>query len=72
MRSGRLMGMLDDNLDDKVEKSEIKGRVASMINPRFAQIDTNKDDVLDFAEMKAAASFLPGFGPRRPAASGSN
>ena len=72
MRSGRLFGMLDDNLDNKVEKSEIKGRVASMINPRFAQIDTNKDDVLDFAEMKAAASFLPGFGPRRPAASGSN
>jgi hypothetical protein len=72
MRSGRLFGMLDDNLDNKVEKSEIKGRVASMINPRFAQIDTNKDEVLDFAEMKAAASFLPGFGPRRQQQASSN
>jgi mono/diheme cytochrome c family protein len=65
MRTGRLIGMLDDNLDNKVEKSEIKGRIAAMINPRFVQIDTNKDEVLDVAEMKAAAAILPGFGPRR-------
>jgi hypothetical protein len=46
-----------------------------MIKPRFAQIDTNKDNVLDGAELKAAAAMLPGFGPRRPqqtAASGSS
>jgi hypothetical protein len=76
MRSGRLLGMLDDNLDGKVEMSEIRGRTPNaMIKPRFAQIDTNKDNVLDGAELKAAAAMLPGFGPRRPqqtAASGSS
>jgi len=64
LRNGRLMGMLDDNLDDKVQLTEIKGRIAPMLKPRFAQIDTNKDGALDTAELQAVASTLPGFGSR--------
>jgi hypothetical protein len=65
MRSGRLMGMFDDNLDDKVEMSELRGPMAPVFKQRFAQIDANKDNVFDASELKAAAAFIPGFGSRR-------
>jgi hypothetical protein len=60
MRSGRAMGMLDDNLDEKVQLSEIKGRLTPMLKPRFAQLDANGDGGIDAVEIKAAN--LPSFG----------
>ncbi|HVY90665.1 MAG TPA: hypothetical protein VG942_17495 [Hyphomonadaceae bacterium] len=58
MRKYRLIGMLDSNLDGKVEKSEIKGMAVSMIGSRFDQLDTNKDGVLDQQELDAITSAL--------------
>jgi len=60
MRAMRVMGMLDDNLDDKVQLAEIKGRLTPMLKPRFADLDRNGDGGIDADEIKAAN--LPMFG----------
>jgi hypothetical protein len=56
----RLMGMMDDNLDGKLQKSELKGRMGQMLAGFFAQIDTNGDGAIDRAELAKAQAMLPG------------
>jgi hypothetical protein len=60
MRAGRVMGMLDDNVDGKVQMTEIKGRLTPLLKPRFAEFDKNGDGGIDAEEIKAAN--LPTFG----------
>lgn len=60
MRAMRVMGMLDDNLDDKVQLAEIRGRLTPLLKPRFAEFDKNGDGGIDAEEIKAAN--LPTFG----------
>jgi hypothetical protein len=60
MRAGRVMGMLDDNVDGKVQLGEIKGRMTPLLKPRFAEFDKNGDGGIDAEEIKAAN--LPTFG----------
>ncbi len=61
MRAGRLMGMLDDNLDERVSRDELRGRIAAMLGPRFDELDADKDGVLDTTELGAAARHLGAF-----------
>ena len=68
MNKGRLMGMLDDNLDGKIEKAELKGRPGAMIAKYFDVIDKNHDGVIDADELAAAQSMLGG--PRRASLEG--
>lgn len=56
----RLMGMMDDNLDGKLQRSEAKGQMGQMIAGYFDRIDTNKDGAIDKAELAAAQALLPG------------
>ena len=72
MKAWRLMGMIDANLDEKVELSELRGKMASMIKSRFAEFDTNHDGVLDMSELtKLTDKMMPGFaGGGRAANSG--
>ncbi len=63
----RMFTMLDDNIDGKLEKSELKGRLGGMINGYFAAIDTNKDGVIEQAELTAAQSMMGGQRRRAPA-----
>lgn len=60
MRAGRVMGMLDDNVDGKVQLAEIKGRLTPLLKPRFAEFDKDGDGGIDAEEIKAAN--LPTFG----------
>jgi hypothetical protein len=60
MRAGRVMGMLDDNVDNKVQLAEIKGRLTPLLKPRFTEFDKNGDGGIDAEEIKAAN--LPTFG----------
>jgi len=60
MRGMRVMGMLDDNLDDKVQLAEIRGRLTPLLKPRFAELDKNGDGGIDAQEIRAAN--LPTFG----------
>ncbi len=65
MRQMRIVGMLDDNLDDKIQLTEVRGRIAGALKPRFATLDVNKDDAVDMEELKAASDLMMMFGSRR-------
>jgi hypothetical protein len=56
---GRMFGMMDDNIDGKIQKAELRGQMGKMIGGFFATIDKDKDGALDKAEMKAAQAMLP-------------
>jgi mono/diheme cytochrome c family protein len=62
LQANLMMGVLDDNMDGKIELSELKGGPqgpASMLKKYFALIDTNHDGALDAAELAAASKLLP-------------
>jgi hypothetical protein len=65
---GRLMGFLDKNLDGKVEKAELRGRMGKMLLAQWDGLDANHDGVIDKAELKAGQGKLRMFGGRRNAA----
>jgi len=54
----RLIGALDTNLDDKVQRNELHGRVDAAVGPHFEEIDANKDAVLDVTELPAAMKYF--------------
>jgi hypothetical protein len=49
----RLMGMMDDNIDDKLQKSELRGQFAQLAaGPgMFEMADANKDGGIDQGEL---------------------
>lgn len=65
---GRLMGFIDKNADDKIEKSELRGQIGMMLAAKWDAIDTNHDGVIDKKELAAGQSQLQMFGRRRNAA----
>ena len=58
-QSGAMMGVLDDNLDGKLQKAELKGKAGDMLSKYFAIVDKNKDGVLDRSELDAAQKMMP-------------
>ncbi|HLZ75117.1 redoxin family protein [Phenylobacterium sp.] len=60
LRDGALLGNLDANMDGKIEKAELKGLVGKMLLPRWDQLDTNHDGVLDKDEIAAASKLFGG------------
>ena len=58
LAKGRLMGMMDDNLDGKLQKAELKGQTGGMIAKYFDVLDKNKDGALDASEMAAAQAMM--------------
>ena len=61
-----MMGMLDDNIDGKIEKAELKRPDrATCCCKYFDVLDKNHDGVLDEDELAAAQAMM---GPRRSAA----
>jgi hypothetical protein len=56
---GRMFGMMDDNIDGRIQKAELRGQMGKMIGNFFATIDKDKDGSLDKTEMKAAQAMLP-------------
>jgi hypothetical protein len=71
LQANLMMGVLDDNMDGKIELAELKGGPqgpATMLKKYFALIDTNHDGALDPAELAAASKLLPKRGPAPKAA----
>jgi hypothetical protein len=58
LNGNRMMGMLDDSTDGKLQKAELKGRIGTMLSPYFAQLDKNGDAGLDKLELAAAQSMM--------------
>ncbi|MBS0332856.1 MAG: hypothetical protein JSS35_08825, partial [Proteobacteria bacterium] len=53
LNKGRLLGMLDSNIDGKIEKAELRGQVGQQILKYWDMLDTNHDGVLDANEIAA-------------------
>jgi hypothetical protein len=58
MNASRSMGMLDSNVDGKVAKTELRGRIGAAMSARFDMMDTNKDGFLDDKELAPAMGAL--------------
>ncbi len=65
MGKTRLLGMMDDNLDGKLSRAELKGPIGSQLLKYFDVLDKNHDGLLDADEIAAAQAMM---GPRRSAA----
>ncbi len=51
LEASRAMGIMDTNLDDKVAKSEVRGRMAQMLLANWDKVDANHDGFLSNEEM---------------------
>ena len=58
LQQGRLLGGLDSNMDGKIAKAELRGLMGKMLAPRWAQLDTKPDGVLDADEIAAATKMM--------------
>lgn len=58
MSQSQQIGILDDNVNGKVELAELKGGVGNQLRPAFTMIDTNKDGALDQAELVVAQAAM--------------
>jgi hypothetical protein len=69
MGGGALMGMLDANIDGKIQKAELKpqSQIGGMLLKNWDAIDKNHDGVIDKDELGAATKTM--FGRRRQEAS---
>jgi peroxiredoxin len=64
LKDSQLLGMLDDNLDGKLQMSELKGQMGAGLKGGFAALDANKDGVLDATELAKAMGMMQGQGRR--------
>ena len=60
LNKDRMMGMLDSNIDGKIEKSELKGQMGEMILKYFDVLDKNHDGALDKDELAAMQKMMGG------------
>ena len=58
--STRMLGMMDDNIDGKLQKAEMKGRMGEILGKYFAVLDKNGDLSLDKSELVAAQAMMGG------------
>ncbi|THD64274.1 hypothetical protein [Phenylobacterium sp.] len=68
LQANLMMGVLDDNMDGKIEKAELKGgpqSPAKMLLKYFDMIDTNHDGAIDAKELAAAQTMMAKMRPAR-------
>jgi len=58
LEASRNMGIMDVNIDGKVAKSEVRGRMGARLLTAFDQLDTDKDGFLTETEMASIASIM--------------
>lgn len=61
----RMVGMMDSNLDGKIQPDELRGGLGNAIRPRFAMADANKDGGIDVEEWKPIQKMLDANSQRR-------
>jgi len=59
MQAGLMMGVMDDDMDAKLTKVELKGNMGENLQKYFAMIDANKDGGVDQKELDAAMKLMP-------------
>jgi mono/diheme cytochrome c family protein len=58
LRAFSMMGVLDTNIDGKVEKAELRGAMGASLKANFDKLDTNHDGFLDAKELAAMQSMM--------------
>ncbi|MGA0606220.1 redoxin family protein [Phenylobacterium sp. VNQ135] len=58
MNQTRMMGMLDDNLDGKLQKAELKGQFGKQLAGFFGQIDRDSSGAIEKTELAAVQQML--------------
>jgi hypothetical protein len=58
LEASRNMGIMDVNIDGKIAKSEVRGRMGARILTAFDQLDANKDGYLVESELASIASIM--------------
>ena len=59
LNAGRLFGMLDDNIDEAIQKDEIRGRAGRRLAGNFDRLDRNGDGALSWQEYSAIFKSKP-------------
>jgi mono/diheme cytochrome c family protein len=72
LNQGRFMGMMDDNLDGRLQKAELRGRIGQTLTQYFGMIDKDADGALDKAELAAAQAMMSSRRRSAEAAGGGN
>jgi hypothetical protein len=60
LEASRSIGIMDTNIDGKVAKSEVRGRMGQMILANFDKLDTNKDGFLEDSELASVNQVING------------
>ncbi len=68
LNNDRVMGMLDANIDGKLEKTELKGQLGEQMLKFFDVLDANHDGFIDNNELAAMQKMMGGQHKRREAA----
>lgn len=59
LNAGRLFGMLDDNIDESIQKDEVRGRAGRRLAGNFDRLDRNGDGALSWQEYSAIFKSKP-------------
>jgi hypothetical protein len=54
LQQGHMMGVLDDDLDGRLQPAELRGKQGEWLKANFSALDVNNDDVLASDEIAAA------------------
>jgi hypothetical protein len=54
----RMLGMMDDNIDGKLQKAELRGQMGTQIGNFWKMLDKNTDGALDKTELAAAQAMM--------------
>jgi mono/diheme cytochrome c family protein len=58
LNSSRTFGMLDRNIDGKVEREEVRGRMGEMVRANFDRLDADKNGHLDAPELSDVSRMM--------------
>jgi len=58
LEASRFMGMIDANLDGKIEPGELRGQIGERLKANFAFIDTDHDGSIDANELAAMQKMM--------------
>ena len=64
MQAGLMMGVMDDDMDGKLQTAELKGQMGENLKKYASLIDTDKDGAISQAELTAAQKLMGGRGRR--------
>jgi mono/diheme cytochrome c family protein len=59
LQANLLFGVMDDNIDGKLQVAELRGQLGETLKKYLPLIDTNKDGAIEPAELAAAQKLLP-------------